>query len=96
MDGVLHGFRSSFRVWAEERTRAGYLAIELSLAHKVGSDVERAYRRTDLLDQRRELMQAWADYATPTSDRTPCEARPTGHLWGSEVPPVADNLGRMR
>ena len=57
-----HGFRSSFRVWAEEQSRASWAAIELSLAHNVGSDTERAYFRSDLLDQRRELMQGWSDY----------------------------------
>ena len=59
---TVHGFRSSFRVWAEERTSASHAAMELSLAHAVGSAVEQAYMRSDLLEQRRELMQQWADY----------------------------------
>ena len=63
---VPHGFRSSFRDFASEQTDAGYEAIELSLAHSVGNQVERAYFRADLLDARRELMQAWADYLTGT------------------------------
>ena len=60
-----HGFRSSFRDWAAERTNYSREAIEMSLAHAVGGAVERAYFRSDLLDQRRELMQAWADYVAP-------------------------------
>ena len=61
---VPHGFRSSFRDWAEEQemVNASHNAIELCLAHDVGSSVERAYRRTDLIDQRRTLLQSWADY----------------------------------
>ena len=59
-----HGLRSSFRDWAEEQetVNASHSAIEMCLAHDVGSSVERAYRRTDLLDQRRELLQAWSDF----------------------------------
>ena len=59
---TVHGFRSSFRIWAEERTSASHAAMELALAHAVGSAVEQAYMRSDLLEQRRELMQQWADY----------------------------------
>ena len=59
VDAVPHGFRSSFRDWAAESTQATWAAMELSLAHAVGSDVERAYSRSDLLQQRRELMEAW-------------------------------------
>ena len=60
-----HGFRSSFRNWAEEQEEvtASRNAIELCLAHDVGdSDTERSYLRTDLLDRRRELMQSWCDF----------------------------------
>ncbi|MCY4579257.1 MAG: integrase arm-type DNA-binding domain-containing protein [Chloroflexi bacterium] len=57
-----HGFRSSFRNWAQEQTGASHAAMELALAHAVGSAVERAYMRSDLLDQRRELMQQWANF----------------------------------
>ena len=63
---VPHGFRSSFRDWAaEEPSRFSYEAIELSLAHSVGSDTERRYFRTNLLEQRRALMQRWADFIAP-------------------------------
>ena len=57
---TVHGFRSSFRTWAGERTSFANHVIELSLAHTVGSAVERAYSRGDLLDQRSKLMEAWA------------------------------------
>ena len=59
---TVHGFRSSFRDWASECTSAPWAVMELSLAHTVGSDVERAYARSDLLDQRRELMDDWAEF----------------------------------
>jgi integrase len=61
-DGItVHGFRSTFRNWAEETSRDRDLA-ELALAHTVGSQVERSYRRTDLLEKRRGLAMAWAVY----------------------------------
>ncbi|MCY4654384.1 MAG: site-specific integrase, partial [Dehalococcoidia bacterium] len=62
IEAVPHGFRSSFRDWAAEQTSASHAAMELSLAHQVGSTVEQAYFRSDLFEQRRELMQDWADY----------------------------------
>ena len=62
---VPHGFRSSFRDWAAEQSGASREAIEMSLAHIVGGRVERAYFRSDLLEQRRRLLQAWADYVDP-------------------------------
>jgi integrase len=57
-----HGFRSAFRDWASEQTTYPNHVVEQALAHTVGSAVERAYRRGDLLDQRRRLMQDWADF----------------------------------
>ena len=59
---TVHGFRSSFRDWAAECTDASYAAMELSLAHQVGSATVRAYVRSDLFQQRRTLMQRWSDY----------------------------------
>ena len=59
---TVHGFRSSFRDWAAECTSATYAAMELSLAHHIGNAVERAYARSDLLEQRRALMDQWAEY----------------------------------
>ena len=65
MGAVPHGMRSSFRTWAAEQSSASSDAAELALAHYVGSAVERSYNRTDLLDERRAMMQAWADYLLP-------------------------------
>ncbi len=60
--GTVHGFRSSFRDWAAECSDAPREVCEMSLAHVEGSAVERAYRRTDLFERRRKLMEAWATY----------------------------------
>ncbi len=57
-----HGFRSSFRDWVGDCTTFPREVAEAALAHKVGDAVERAYRRSDALEKRRALMQAWADY----------------------------------
>ena len=57
---TVHGFRTCFRTWASERTSAARAVMELSLAHAVGSSVEQAYARSDLIEKRRVLMQAWA------------------------------------
>ena len=56
-----HGYRTSFRVWAQ-RNKVSEEAAELALSHLVGSETRRAYARDDLLDQRREIMGAWADF----------------------------------
>lgn len=63
-ESSVHGFRSSFRDWANEQTNADHAVMELSLAHQVGSAVERAYSRSDLFDKRRALMDQWAAYLT--------------------------------
>lgn len=59
-----HGFRSSFRDWVAETTNTPFEVSETSLGHIVGGSVERAYRRTDHLEQRRILMARWADFVT--------------------------------
>ena len=64
IDAVAHGFRSSFRDWAAECTDAPREVCELALAHVNSDRVEAAYRRTDLFDRRRELMDAWAAYVS--------------------------------
>ena len=61
---TVHGFRSSFRDWAAECTSAPHDVMELSLAHAVGSSVEQAYARSDLIEKRRTLMQQWAGFLT--------------------------------
>jgi len=59
-----HGFRSCFRDWAEEATSFSFEAKELALAHAVKDKTERAYRRGDLLDQRRPMMDDWGRFAS--------------------------------
>lgn len=57
---TVHGFRSTFRDWASEVANAPREVAEMSLSHRVGSDVERAYARSDLIDKRRALMERWS------------------------------------
>jgi len=65
VEGVtVHGFRSTFRDWAAEEANAPREVAEKSLAHSVGSEAERAYARSDLLEKRRALMQMWSQYVT--------------------------------
>jgi integrase len=59
---TVHGFRSTFRYWASEVANVPREIAEMSLSHRVGSDVERAYARSDLLDKRRILMEQWSGY----------------------------------
>lgn len=59
-----HGFRSSFRDWASERTNFSREVCEAALAHTLKDKVEAAYNRTDLFERRRELMDTWAAFAT--------------------------------
>ena len=59
-----HGFRSSFRDWAQERTNHGHRTIESCLAHVVPDKTEAAYLRTDSFEKRRELMSAWERFCT--------------------------------
>jgi integrase len=65
-DITVHGFRSSFRDWAGETTSFPREVIEHALAHRLADKAEAAYQRGTLLDKRRKLMAAWAEYcATP-------------------------------
>ena len=61
-DVTVHGFRSSFRDWAAERTNFASEAAEMALAHIVSDKVEAAYRRGDLFEKRRQLAEAWAKF----------------------------------
>ena len=61
-DLTAHGFRSSFRDWAAERTSFPAEVAKMALAHAVSDKVEAAYRRGDLFDKRRQLMEAWARF----------------------------------
>ncbi len=74
---TVHGFRSTFRDWiAEETTHANEVA-EMALAHAVSSSVEAAYRRGDMFQRRRALMDDWAEYCTSQSIRNPEPQRRT-------------------
>lgn len=66
-DITAHGFRSSFRDWAAERTNAPRAVCEAALAHKLRDKTEAAYNRSDLFERRRKLMEAWAAFATAKS-----------------------------
>jgi integrase len=63
-DLTVHGFRSTFRDWIGERTNFASEIAEMALAHKIPNKVEEAYRRGDLLAKRKQLMDAWARFAT--------------------------------
>jgi integrase len=63
-DVTVHGFRSTFADWCHERTGVNAVLVEMSLAHSVGSEVKRSYRRTDLFTKRAKLMADWAAFAT--------------------------------
>ena len=65
---TVHGFRSSFSDWAAESTHFPAQVVEMALAHTIGNAVEAAYRRGDLFDKRRELMQTWGDYLDASAE----------------------------
>ncbi len=68
VDVTVHGFRSAFRDWAAECTGFAHEVCEMALAHVIANKSEAAYRRGDLFDKRRKLMESWAGYcATPAS-----------------------------
>jgi integrase len=66
---TIHGFRSTFRDWASEQSSVPDRIVEAALAHVVGDRTEAAYRRGDLFERRRELMQAWARYCGQDRNR---------------------------
>jgi integrase len=81
VDVTVHGFRSSFRDWAGECTSFPREIAEAALAHVVGGETERAYRRGDALEKRRKLMDAWAAFiASPkqTGKVVPLQPRSAG------------------
>jgi len=64
MEARPHGFRATFRTWVEETTDTPFEVKETALGHQVGSEVERAYQRSDLLEKRRVLLDQWAAFLT--------------------------------
>ncbi len=70
-DVTAHGFRSTFRDWAAERTDFPNEVVEMALAHTISNKVEAAYRRGDLFDKRRQLAEAWAAFCAGTAPSKP-------------------------
>jgi integrase len=64
-DATVHGFRSSFRDWAGNVSNFPREITETALAHVIGDKAEQAYRRSDALETRRKLMDAWSAYCEP-------------------------------
>jgi Phage integrase family. len=77
-DLTVHGFRSTFRDWAAEQTAYPNEVVEMALAHAVGNKVEAAYRRGDLFEKRRRLMDAWAAYCERSENAKVLVMRRTG------------------
>ncbi len=65
---TVHGFRTSFRTWCSEVAHIEFEVAELCLSHQIGNAVSRAYNRSDMLERRRPVMSAWADYVTGKTD----------------------------
>lgn len=76
---TVHGFRSSFRDWAGECTSFPREVAEAALAHTVGDEVERAYRRADALEKRRKLMEAWAGFVSGAAPSAAGRKRKSAH-----------------
>ena len=62
VDATVHGFRSTFRDWVSEETTHSSEVAEMALAHVISNKVEASYRRKDLLDKRRLLLNEWQEY----------------------------------
>jgi len=62
VEAVPHGFRSTFKDWCSDTTSFPDMVSEMALAHSVGSEVQKAYRRGDLFNKRSRLMDAWSEY----------------------------------
>jgi integrase len=68
LDATVHGFRSSFRDWAAERTGFPHEVCEMALAHTIPNAAEAAYRRGDLFEKRRKLMNAWTEFVSTSRE----------------------------
>jgi integrase len=68
-DITVHGFRSTFRDWVGDATEFSRELAETALAHVAGDETERAYRRGDALERRRQLMEAWGQYVEPAREQ---------------------------
>ena len=92
-DLTAHGFRSTFRDWAAERTNFPAEVAEMALAHTVSDKVEAAYRRGDLFQKRRQLAEAWATFcaAPPAKGRANSQALAPEYLV-PRSPPIPARL----
>jgi integrase len=72
---VPHGFRSTFRDWAAERTNYPREVTEMALAHRIENKAEAAYRRGDLFEKRRRMMKEWAAFCARVEHKGPTHAR---------------------
>jgi integrase len=61
-DADVHGFRTSFKTWAQERTDFANEVSEIALAHTIQNKAEAAYARSDLIEKRNQMMEQWAEY----------------------------------
>ena len=87
IDVTVHGFRSSFRDWAGNETPSPREVVETALAHVIGDKAEQAYRRSDALEKRRKLMEAWASYCSRAGQRRSNDER--GRCASLNQPPLA-------
>jgi integrase len=78
-DATVHGFRSSFRDWAGNVSTFPREVIETALSHVVGDQAEQAYRRSDALEKRRQLMEAWASYCEGTANNAMVQPKQVEH-----------------
>ena len=69
-DLTVHGFRSTFRDWAADRTNYPEFIYEMALAHAVGDETVKAYKRSDLLERRVRLMDQWAKFLAKPQPKT--------------------------
>jgi integrase len=74
-NATVHGFRSSFRDWCGDETSFPREIAEAALAHKIGNEVEQAYRRGTAIEKRRRLMEVWAAYCEPKTSNVIALAR---------------------
>jgi integrase len=76
VEAVPHGFRSTFRDWCSENTNFPREVAEMALAHTIESKVEAAYRRGDLMEKRRKLMEAWAGFCNTVQNQAKANVTP--------------------
>lgn len=78
VNATVHGFRAAFRMWAADVAHAPFEIAEACLAHQFGNAVVQAYQRSSMLERRRPIMSAWADFVTSKTNDNVIEPRRTG------------------